>query len=180
MKTIKIFAIAACVLLFTSCGGSKKVAKTNSDEVEVTQLCHNLSDEENYFANSVAQSSDMQMAKDKAINSGRAELAATLSTAVENFTKRYRKDVNDQLDQKTEDRLQILVKQTLSGSTVVCDRITRTQDGLYRAYVSVKLSKKEVSAALERAILENQELKLNFDQAQFDKVADEAIKSAGK
>lgn len=182
MKILRFFCLATCIMAMASCGGSKKaaVAKPNSGETEVTQLCHQVTDDENYFANSVAESSDMQMSKDKAINSGRAELAATLSIVVENFTKRYRKDVNDILDQKTEDRLQTLVKQTLSGSTVTCDRITRTDKGQYRAYVSVRLAKKDVAAALEKAVLENKELKLNFDQAQFDKVANEAIANFGK
>ena len=181
MKISKLFvASIAIVGAMTACSSSKgAVAKPNSDEVEVTQLCHSLTDEEAFYANAIAESSDAQMAKDKAVASARAEIAANLQAAVENFSKRYRKDVNDQLDAKVEDRLQILVKQNLKGSTFTCDRITRTNTGKYRAYTTVKLSKKEIEETIERGLLEDKELKLNFDQAQFDKVADEEIAKAG-
>lgn len=181
MKTSRLLVtIIAIAGAMTACSSSKNtVAKPNSDEVEVTQLCHSLTDEENFFANAIAESSDAQMAKDKAVASARSEIAANLQAAVENFSKRYRKDVNDQLDAKVEDRLQIIVKQNLRGSTITCDRITRTKTGKYRAYTTVRLSKKEIEAALERGLLEDKELKLNFDQAQFDKIADEEIGKAG-
>lgn len=181
MNALRISAVAVSLVIMASCASGKKstVAQANSDEVEVTQLCHKLTDSENFYANAIAESSDMQMAKDKAINSARAEISATLSVVVESFTKRYRKDVNDSLEQKTEDRLELLVKQTLANSAVDCERVTRTNQGKYRAYVTVKLVKKEVADALEKAILEDKELKLNFDQSQFDKVADEAMKEAG-
>lgn len=81
---------------------------------------------------------------------------------------------NTQME-KTEDRLEILVKQTLNSSTVVCDRMTRTNTGKYRAYISVKLNKSGVKEALKKGIMEDKELKLNYDQALFDKVADEAF-----
>lgn len=181
MKAARLLvALISIAGAMTACSSSKNaVAKPNSDEVEVTQLCHSLTTEEDFFANAIAESTDAQMAKDKAVASARAEIAANLQAAVENFSKRYRKDVNDQLDAKTEDRLQILVKQNLKGSTIVCDRITRTKAGKYRAYTTVKLSKKEIEDALQRGLLEDKELKLNFDQAQFDKVADEEIAKAG-
>lgn len=181
MNFLRMTTVALSLIVMASCASGKKstAPKANSDEVEVTQLCHKLTDSENFYANAVAESSDMQMAKDKAINSARAEIGATLSVVVESFTKRYRKDVNDQLEQKTEDRLELLVKQTLANSTVDCDRVTRTTAGKYRAYVTVKLVKKEIADALEKAILEDKELKLNFDQSQFDKVADEAMREAG-
>lgn len=172
-KLIYLFLVA---ILFVSCGGSKKNVKSaNSDEVEVTQLCQYMTDDENYYANSVAESTDMQMAKDKAINSARAEIASTIEAYLEQFVKRYRKDVNATLDEKTEDRLEILVKQILNSSTVVCDRMTRTNTGKYRAYISVKLNKSGVKEALKKGIMEDKELKLNYDQALFDKVADEAF-----
>ncbi|MDD2960600.1 MAG: hypothetical protein PHR45_00765 [Muribaculaceae bacterium] len=176
--SIKLFCIAF-VSFFCVMPINAKKDKTNSNgEVEIVQLCNFHTDEVDYFANGIAESSDMQMTKDKAINAARAELANMLTVSVENFTKRYRRDVNDQLDQKTEDRLQLATNQTIRGSLVICDKLTRTNTGKYRAYVTVKLSKTAVTEAIKSTILENEELKLNFDQAQFDKVADEAIANA--
>ncbi len=180
MNFLRLSALASCLVLMASCASGKKSApQGNSDEVEVVQLCHKITDNETYYANAIAESTDMQMSKDKAINSARAEISAALSVFVESFTKRYRQDYNDQLEQKTEDKLELAVKQTLSGSSVDCERVTRTNTGKYRSYVTVKLAKKEITDALEKAIFEDEKLKLNFDQTQFDKIADEAMKEAG-
>ncbi len=180
MNALKLTTIASCFAIMASCSSSKTTAvpQVNNDEVEINQLCYQKTDDENLFANAVAQSTDMQMAKDKAINSARAEIATATEAIVDRFIKRYRKDVNEILDQKEEDRLQIAVKQTLVYSVIDCERITRTTDGKYRGYATVKLSKKGIKDALEKGVLENKELKLNFDQSQFDKIADDAMKAA--
>ncbi|HJG89437.1 hypothetical protein [Barnesiella viscericola] len=177
MKAIKLFMISLGVISLASCSSAKQ-ATVNNGEQEIEQLCHFLTNEEYFYANATAESTDMQMAKDKAVNSARAAIAASISTAVENFSKRYRNDVNNELNEKTEERLQILTKQTISGSTVVCDRIVRTVDGKYRSYISVGLSKNQITDAIERAIMEDEKLKLDYQQAQFDKVADAEITKA--
>ncbi|HIZ25574.1 LPP20 family lipoprotein [Barnesiella sp. An55] len=177
MKAIKLLLISLGVISLASCSSTKQAA--NSGEQEVEQLCHFLTSEEYFYANATAESTDMQMAKDKAVNSARASIASSISTAVENFSKRYRNDINTELNEKTEERLQLITKQTLSGSTIVCDRIVRTADGKYRAYISVGLSKTEITDAIEKAILEDEKLKLDYQQAQFDKVADETIAKSG-
>ncbi len=179
MKTIKLTLMALCVLSLTCCTSAKQALVSNNNEVEIEQLCHYTTDENNFYANASAVSTDMQMAKDKAISAARVEIANTMSIVVENFVKRYRKDVNDQLDQKTEDRLQTITKETLSGSTVICDRLTRTADGKYRSYISVKLPKKEVKDSIEKVLRENNVLKLETDQTNFDKIADAEIAKAG-
>lgn len=178
MKAIKLFLVSLGVISMTSCSSTKQTT-VNNGEQEIEQLCHFLTSEEYFYANATAESTDMQMAKDKAVNSARAAIAASISTAVENFTKRYRNDVNNELNEKTEERLQILTKQTIAGSTVVCDRMVRTADGKYRSYISVGLSKSQITNAIEKAIMEDEKLKLDFQQTKFDEVADEAIIKSG-
>ena len=180
MKIVKLCLIATSAMAIVASCGSTKQQMTNAGEVEIEQLCHYTTDDNFFYANGVAESSDMQMAKDKAINSARAEIAASLKISVENFVKRYRRDVNDQLEQKTEDRLQTITKEKLNSSNVVCDRLTRTETGKYRAYVSVGLGKAAIKEAWEQTLKEVKENKLDFNQQEFDKIADAAIAEASE
>lgn len=175
MSQLKIFSIAVFCALICSCSSNKNTPKPNKDEKELAQLCHYTTDDEYFYANAFAESSDRQMAKDKAIATARAELSATLSTVVDSFTKRYRKAVNGGIQPKTEDRLILTSNTTLHESIVICDRITLTKDNVFRAYVTLQLSKTDVYEAMEAAFLEDNEAKINFDQQQFDNTINQIL-----
>jgi len=180
MKLYTVIAIAATLSTALTCCSASKNVKSNADETEIVQLCNYTTDEQTFYANGIAESTDMQMAKDKAVLSARAQISSALNLAVENFVKRYRTDTNDVLDQKTEDRLQTLTIQTLTNSTIVCERVTRTDTGKYRAYVSVALQKKAVIDAAKKAMAEEKEANLDTRMAEFDKIAEQEIIKAGK
>lgn len=174
-------ALMSLVLVFTTgCASAKKKTQTNADETEVIQYCNYMTDEDNFYGNGIGQSTSMQSAKDKAMLAARQQITEDVEATVETFTKRYRKDVNDDMQEKTENRLQVLARQTLSNTGVACDKLMRTTDGKYRSYISLRLSKTAIKQALQTALLEDESLKLDFDQAQFDKVADEAFAEAGE
>ncbi len=179
MKLYSILTIVAMATALTCCSANKKT-KANKGEQEIVQLCSYSTDETTFYGNGVAESTDMQMAKDKATTSARAEISATLNIAVENFVKRYRTDTNDTLDQKTEDRLQTLTIQTLANSTVCCERVVRAENGKYRAYVSVALPKTVVADAAKRAMAEQKEATLDDRASAFDKIVEQEIVKAGK
>lgn len=178
MKLYTVVAIAATLsVALTCCSASKN--QTNSDEKEIVQLCNYTTYDQTFYANGIAESTDMQMAKDKAISSARAQISASLNLAVENFVKRFRTDTNDVLDQKTEDRLQTLTIQTLTGSSLVCERLVRTDTGKYRAYVSVALPKQAVIDAAKKALDDEKKANLDTRMAEFDKIAEQEIIKAG-
>lgn len=175
MKLFNFISIAALCIFMCSCSSNKNTPKPNKDEREISQLCHYVTDNEYFYANAFAESTDRQMAKDKAIATARAELSATLSTVVDSFSKRYRKTANGGIQPKTEDRLILTSKTTLKESIIICDRITQTKDNTFRAYVTIQLSKADVSEAIKAAILEDEESKVNFSQKEFDKSIDESL-----
>lgn len=179
MKLYSIIAVVAITAALTCCSASKKV-KPNKGEQEIVQLCNYSTDETTFYGNGIAESTDMQMAKDKATISARAQISSTLNIAVENFVKRYRTDTNDTLDQKTEDRLQTLTIQTLTNSTVCCERIVRAENGKYRAYVSVALPKAVVVDAAKKAMAQEKEASLDDRASAFDKIVEQEIVKAGK
>lgn len=174
MKLITIIITAAIVLTSASCASAKKV-KANKGEQEIEQLCNLTTDETAYFGNGVAESTDMQMAKDKATTAARAEIAEGLKMSIERFSKRFRSDINDEVDQKFEDELQAITVHTLTGSSVVCNRVVKADNGKYRAYVSVKLPKEVVVEAIKEAVKEKAKATLDERQKEFEEAIRQTI-----
>ena len=67
-------------------------------------------------------------------------------------------------------------KTALRESVIICDRITMTKGGIFRAYISVQLSKADVKEAMKTALLEENEAKINFNEQQFDKTIKEVLR----
>lgn len=169
MKSIPAIILIAVLTLTSACASAKKV-KPNKGETEIQQLCEYVTDQTNYYGNGVGESTDMQMAKDKATAAARAQIAEALKVSVERFAKQYRSDLNGIADTKFEDSLQTITIQTLSGSTEVCSRIVRTDTGRYRAYVSVALPKEEVVNAIRETVKSSGETQsIDQRQAEFEK-----------
>lgn len=178
MKLFSAIILATAIIASSACASAKK-NKANKGETDITQLCNFTTDENDFYGNGVAESTDMQMAKDKAITAARAQVANALKVSVEQFTKRFRSDVNDELDQKTEDSLQSITVQTMSGCTVVCERVVRAENGKYRAYVSVKLPKQKVIDAAKEVVKKDTKKTLDEREAEFDKAIRETITNSG-
>lgn len=178
MRLITVILMSAAVLMSTASVSAKK-SKANKGEKEVEQLCNYYTDENDYYGNGIAESTDMQMAKDKAITAARAQVANTLKMSIEQFTKRFRSDVNDELDQKTEDNLQSITVQTMSGCSVVCERVVRAENGKYRAYVSVKLPKQKVIEEIKETVKKDTKKSLDEREEEFNKAIRESITNSG-
>lgn len=179
MKLITTIMLSMLVLTSIACASAKKYA-TNSGEQEVQQLCNYTTDETDFYGNGIAESTDMQMAKDKATTAARAQVANTIKMSMEQYTKRFRSDVNDELDQKTEDSLQAITVQTLSGCSVVCERVVRAENGKYRAYVSVKLPKQPMIDAVKEQLKKDTRKSLDEREAAFEKSIRESNRNSDK
>ncbi len=179
MKLITAIMLSMLVLTSTACASAKKSA-TNAGEQEVQQLCNYYTDETDFYGNGIAESTDMQMAKDKAATAARSQVAKTIKMSLEQYTKRFRSDVNDELDQKTEDSLQAITVQTLSECTIVCERVVRAENGKYRAYVSVKLPKQPVFDAAKEQLKKDTKKTLDEREEEFEKSIRESNKNSDK
>lgn len=179
MKLTTAIIVIAGILASTSCASAKKT-KANKGEKEIEQLCNYATDETAYYCNGIAESSDMQMAKDKAVAAARAELAENLKISVERFAKQYRIDTNADAGIKFEDSLQTITLQTISDSHIVCSRFTKLDSGKYRAYVTVKLSKKTVEESIRETIKKDAKELLDQYQKEFEKAIEEAVVKYGK
>ncbi len=179
MRLITVALLSVTVLASTTCASAKKT-KANQGEQEMEQLCNYYTDETDFYGNGIAESTDMQMAKDKALTAARAQVANSVKMSIEQYSKRFRSDMNDELDQKTEDSLQQITVQTLSGCSVVCERVVRAENGKYRAYVSVKLPKQPMIDAVKEQLKKDTRKSLDEREAAFEKSIRESMKNSDK
>lgn len=180
MKLSTAFILATVILASSACASAKK-PKANKGESEITLLCDYTTDETAFYANAVEESTNMQMAKDKAALAARAEIAQAVKMSIETFTQQYRNDENAEAQQKTDNSMQSITVQTMSGCIIVCNRIVRTDSGKYRAYVSMKLPKDDVVNAIREALAKDDASKsLDQRQAEFEKAIQNAIIKSNK
>lgn len=180
MKFITAIILSAGILATSACASAKK-PKANKGENEIEQLCNYVTDETAYYGNGIGESTDMQMAKDKATAAARAEIAEAVKISLERFTKRFRSDRDNTAEQKFEDSMQTITVQTMAGTSIICSRVVRAENGRYRAYVSVKLPKETVVNAVKDAVVKNEPGKsLDERQQDFDNSIREEIINSGK
>lgn len=191
MKKVCLLALAAVALLATSCGN--KVVTPVPHEEEVTVLCSEFkSDKTAIRSTATATSPNLQNAKDKALAAARRELATSVNTHInrvlETFSSSYDKEAAASFEARTKDMAQQVTTQSLSGSIVECDKVTRTIDKegtiIYRAYVAVSLGNENIMNVVEKqfksSVTEEEKLHTDFEYEQFKDTYYKALESFGK
>lgn len=184
MKRISvILSVVLFSVLFVSCISSKKAANKMSIGTEIEMP---LSGEE-YQSNSEywrytteGVSPEMSVAKEIAIQSAREQLAAIVQSNVEMVVDRYAKNFNigdnADLSQMYEKRAISSVKQTLIGCEVIGEKMYRLENGNYKCFVCMQLSKKSVKERIISDIEKEEKLQTEFDREMFGKVFDREMK----
>lgn len=191
MKKVVLFALAAVALMATGC--SKKVVTPAQGEVEVTVPCSEFkTDKQAIRSSASAVSPNMQNAKDKALAAARRELATSVSTSinrvVETFSSSYDQEAAASFEARTKDLAQQVTSQTINGSVVECDKITKTvnKDGsvVYRSYVAVALGNNKIMDIVEKQfktnVSEEEKLHTDFEYEQFKDTYYKALENFGK
>lgn len=188
MKKIVILSLAAVALLAASC---KPKANAVKGEVEVTVLCSEFkTDKQAIRATGNAVSPNMQNAKDKALAAARRELATSISTSInrvlESFSTSYDEENAASFQARTKDLTQQVTTQTINGSYVECDKITKTvnKDGsvVYRSYVAVSLGNDKIMEIVERQfktnVTEEERARTDFEYEKFKETYYKALEMA--
>lgn len=191
MKKVVLLALATASLVFTGC--SKKVVTPVQGEVEVTVLCSEFkTDKTAIRSTATAVSPNMQNAKDKALAAARRELATSISTTinrvVETFASSYDQEAAASFEARTKDLAQQVTTQSLNGSYVECDKITKTvnKDGsvVYRSYVAVAIGNDQVLEIAERqfrtSVSEEEKAHTDFEYEQFKETYYKALEAASR
>jgi len=164
-----------------SCGSSKAAATKPSDMVEeIVPLSgpQYRSDAEYFRAVQNGVSSDRSMAQKIAMQNCRQELAANVESALKALIEQYATDKkigdNAEVRAQYQELSHTVVNRQLSDIQVVDEKIYRQNDGSFRYYVCLQLSKAKLEQAAAEAIAHDAQLNFDFDREQFKKLFDEA------
>ncbi|MBE6250498.1 MAG: hypothetical protein E7111_02465 [Bacteroidales bacterium] len=185
-KTLSL--VTVLVLAVTACSPVKKAAKTvvpaQTDLVEqVLPLSEAKyhSDAQYYRAVQSGVSPERSMAKKIAIQNARQELAATIQSDIKTVTENYAKQMNLSSDQVPgyESRMTELtysvVSQTLTGATVIEEKLYTEPNGTFRHYVCMELSKEEMKEAVLAKLKNDEKLLSDFNLSEFKKLYDQKM-----
>ncbi len=181
---IRLIALAFIGLLIISgCKSSKDATGGPEDDPNrVTIYCSGpeyRTNAEYMRANSSGTSSDMEMARDKAMTNARARLSAQIETFISNLTDFYKKDTrineNEIMEERFEQLIREVFKNKLNGTYPICEEMVQ-KDGKYVAYVAVELGGEEMLDNAASQISADEELKVDYDYEKFKKSYEEAMK----
>lgn len=181
MKKLKYAVYLLVVVLVYSCGSSKSAGGVKGD-VAIDAPCSgaDFNTDKDYFrANMTALSSDMGMAKTKALSSARGELAtsvnAEMKRVLEEYKSSYQSGESEEMKRKDEDLIRTVVNQTLNDTRVICEKMMKTPDGKYRAYVAVEMAKENILKGIENQLKADEKLRTDFEYEKFKKTFEEEM-----
>lgn len=182
------FVLGLCVTLM-ACGGQKQLIQNqkNQEDVEVIVPCSGaeyLPDAEHFRANAMGVSNSQEIASQKAMTAARSKLAAAIQTTVKTVTDNYVSSYESNQQEEAKGRFQALtrevVSQTLNGVKVICQKMMKSPEGQYKAYVAIELGGMDVVKALNNKISNDDKLRVDYEYEKFKQVFDEEMKNAAK
>lgn len=187
-KNEKIFLVLGCALLVAATSCSKKSVPVASGDVEVEVPCSGpefRTDKKHLRYSAVGLSGDINMAKKKAMAEASAGLASVMNSLVErvatNYVNSYQVGETEEGKQKFEDMAKIVVKQKLTGISVICEKTMKTPEGKYKVYVAIELGGDEllegINNSISRGISNDTKLRIDYD---YDKYKNEFEKEMEK
>ncbi|MDR1225818.1 MAG: hypothetical protein LBK47_02835 [Prevotellaceae bacterium] len=174
-----VLALGASAVL-SSCGGAKPIAVTQAaNEREVSVPCDDQRTDKEFFrGQGVAQSRDLNTAREKARMAANTALAGGISTLIKQVAERYVNDAGQKpsdYSETFESLSKQVVSQQISNVSVACNKTFQTQDGMYKVYMAVEANKNEVFQALERGAEANKKLETIFNREKFRKNFDDEM-----
>lgn len=176
LGSVTLMTMAALLLL--GCGGGPQSLQSAS-ECDVPEWYSSVPSDANYLlAARTAVSQDMQIALDKAVTDGRAEIGRQTELKIQGLQKRFDEEVGLNADAK------LMSQFTQANKTVVSTSLTgsrvRTQElckdgSLWRAYVLVEYPIGAANQALMEQIKRNNEMHTRLRSCQTFKELDTEV-----
>ena len=161
--------IVACII--ASCSSSKNIANDDRELVAIVVPCSEsgLSDSNFFRASASAVSSNVNLARDKAIASARTQLAKNIVEKTIIAASRYSDEngVDDRsaFIKSVEGIVNNVIEQNLADCVVICENYSES-NGKYTVYVGVEVPSSTIITGLKKALVNSI---TNFDGDAFEK-----------
>jgi hypothetical protein len=186
LMKISSLMLFAGVFMMSSCKSSKGLSPKEQDEVLIQIYC--TGDEFKSSAkalrySSYSESMDMMTAKKKAVSEANAGLAGSINKLIKSVTDNYVKSGNfgkkEELLTNYEGLNREVINQSLAGTIIICEKMTKTKEGNYKSYICVELGGSEILQSISDKVANNEILKVNYNYEKFKKTFEEEMSKAG-
>lgn len=184
MKTLfKLSLIAVIVLATASCSSSKKVSGGQEITLPFADAKYQ-SDKKFFRAVQSGSSVDLATSKKVALANANSELAGKVQTLVKAVTDQYtnQRTVGDAqaFENKFEEMARLVVNQKLQDITTIGQKTFKEKDGRYTYWIAIEMSKDALIEEVKSRVSNDEQLKLDFDKAQFEKIFNEEMEKFAK
>ena len=186
LKVSSIFLFAG-ILMMPSCKSTKVLTPKDEGEVLIQTYC--TGDEFKSTAkalrfSAIGESMDQMTAKKKAMSEAKAGLAGAINTLVKGVTDNYVKSGNfnnkEELLKNYEGLNREVIDQSLTGTIVICEKMTKTKEGTYKSYVCVELGGTEILQSINNKATSNEMLKVDYNYEKYKKTFEEEMNKIAK
>jgi hypothetical protein len=182
MKRIQLLSLTLVSLtLIGGLSSCKSKQKTISSKSEVGKILEDLpcedqgrSDKKFFRASSMATSSDLQLAKEKALLAAKQRLVTLINSNTKSVTDRYvneREFTNaSEFEGKFENLTREVADETLNNIVVTCEKASVLDDKKYRAFIAIEVSKEDIMNGIDRKLTKDQKLQVDYDKKKFEEI----------
>jgi len=190
--TFSLFILSIAIFGLPACK-SKKEASTKSitpeqaGEVEVKLYCSGpefFSSKEILRANAVGESMDQNTSKKKALNEARTQLASSINTVlkatIDNYVNSREFNNREEVQERFEGLSREVINQELSGTRIICEKLTRTPENTYKTYLALELSGTDMIKNIGSKLGQDERLRIDYDYEKFKNTFDQEMEKFEK
>lgn len=194
MKKLHLLGmVVICAIALTNCGSEKEVTNPNpapqtqqnqkiQEGVSVMLPCLDSSyDDDDYYRDlGIGTALNPQLARKAAVKAAQSMIKERLNGVVKGLSTDYSRSVSgavpaDKVESIIESEFNTIVDKMLNDADKTCEDLVKLEDGNYRSYYAIQISKKELVNKATEAISNEEELKIQFDREQFRKYAEDYL-----
>ncbi|MBO6025693.1 MAG: hypothetical protein J6P73_00410 [Bacteroidales bacterium] len=189
MRTFRMLGMAILAMALLASCGSKRNTTTNNynngnqpitEGTRVLIPCQSDSyDDADYFRDlGIGTALNPQMARKAAVKAAQSMVKERLNGLVKGLSTDYSNSTSgtasaDKVQSIIEGEFTTVIEKMLNDADKVCEDMVKLDDGSYRAYYAIQISKKEIVNKTADVLSENEELEILFKRDQFRKYAED-------
>ncbi|MBQ6082726.1 MAG: hypothetical protein IJK92_00020 [Bacteroidales bacterium] len=194
MRKLHLLGMTVVAIVFASCGSEKQMTNNQPQQqnqrmqegVSIVMPCVDVSyDDDDYYRDlGIGTALNPQMARKAAVKEAQSMVRERLNGVVKGLATDYSRSVSgnasaDKVQGIIENEFTTVIDQMLNNADKVCEDLVKLQDGNYRAYYAIQISKKEIVNKATEAISQEEEWGIEFKRDQFRKYAEEYLEKQG-
>ncbi len=185
-----LLSVAVVLSLATGFNSCKSKSKVTS-KGEVGKILEDLpcadagkSDKKYFRSSAMSTSSDLSLAKEKALLLAKQRLVTLINSSTKSVTDRYvnEREFGDaaEFEQKFENLTREVADETISNVVVTCEKTSVLDNGKYRGFIAVEVHRDDVMNKIANRVSNDKKLQIDYDKKKFEEIFDQEMDQMAK